>query len=363
MSRVVFLFRGGRAQLTREVRAGDAPDDFLYGMNHFPSGFETGFIEAAAGDGPLLRRLLRPVEIAARGILRVNFGLSNAVVHRRRIAAADVLISTTDGNTLPLLARRKFLHRPTPVIGITQGLFEFQARCRNEKHRAAVTARLHALLRHASHLVVLGEGDRRGLENCFRGRKLPPVTDCQFGVDVNFWCPAPDTPRAGVLSVGSDAMRDFETLMAAVREWPLRIVTRLGLDRSLAGPQTTIDGNVDYRELRRLYQSAACVVVPVKDQDRDSGHSVVLQAMACGRPVVLSETRGLWDRKIFAHGDTLYLVPPGDPAAMRRQVHHVLTHRDEAEAVGRRARAAVEAKYTSRHFGAALASIARGCLE
>jgi hypothetical protein len=47
-------------------------------------------------------------------------------------------------------------------------------------------------------------------------------------------------------------------------------------------------------DLRRMYNAARAVVVPLKDVHQPSGQSVTLQAMSCGRPVVLTKTRGLW---------------------------------------------------------------------
>jgi len=37
--------------------------------------------------------------------------------------------------------------------------------------------------------------------------------------------------------------------------------------------------------------------------------------MACGKPVILTETRGLWETTALEHGRNVLLVPPGDPAA------------------------------------------------
>ena len=38
--------------------------------------------------------------------------------------------------------------------------------------------------------------------------------------------------------------------------------------------------------------------------------------MACGRPVVLSNIKGLWDREVLRDGANCLLVPPGDPVAL-----------------------------------------------
>ena len=41
-----------------------------------------------------------------------------------------------------------------------------------------------------------------------------------------------------------------------------------------------------------------------------SGYSVTLQAMACGKPVILTKTRGLWAPEIFVNFKNCILVNP-----------------------------------------------------
>ena len=73
-------------------------------------------------------------------------------------------------------------------------------------------------------------------------------------------------------------------------------------------------------EVREAFRSAAVVVVPVKDVPQPSGQSVTLQASACGRPVVLTRTRGLWDPEALRDGENVLLVPPADPDALAAAV-------------------------------------------
>jgi glycosyltransferase involved in cell wall biosynthesis len=49
---------------------------------------------------------------------------------------------------------------------------------------------------------------------------------------------------------------------------------------------------------------------------------VVIEAMAAGRPVIASRIGGLPD--ILVDGETGFLVPPGDPIALRRAIEHLL---------------------------------------
>jgi glycosyltransferase involved in cell wall biosynthesis len=91
--------------------------------------------------------------------------------------------------------------------------------------------------------------------------------------------------------------------------------------------------------LRRLSRQASVVVVTLKDVFQPTGYSVCLQAMACGRPVVLSDIRGLWSPGLYVDGKHLRLVPPADPEAMAGAVNQLLENPEIARRIGENARA------------------------
>ena len=51
--------------------------------------------------------------------------------------------------------------------------------------------------------------------------------------------------------------------------------------------------------------------MPLKDVFQPSGYSVTLQAMSCGKPVILTKTKGLWAPDIFKNNENCILVRPG----------------------------------------------------
>jgi glycosyltransferase involved in cell wall biosynthesis len=104
------------------------------------------------------------------------------------------------------------------------------------------------------------------------------------------------------------------------------------------------------------------VVIPVRDQPRDSGHSATVQAMACGKAVILSDTAGLWDRQLLRDGETCLLVPPENPAALREAMLRLWNDPTEAARIGLAARELVEKHWTARQFGEHLVQTAAGLL-
>jgi glycogen(starch) synthase len=92
-------------------------------------------------------------------------------------------------------------------------------------------------------------------------------------------------------------------------------------------------GLLDHAAVMALMQTASVVVVP--SIVPDCCPTVVLEAMAVGRPVVAAASGGIID--LVDNGVTGHLVAPGDPMALVAALSSVLADRDAAAAMGRKA--------------------------
>ncbi|QIQ04335.1 glycosyltransferase [Streptomyces liangshanensis] len=103
------------------------------------------------------------------------------------------------------------------------------------------------------------------------------------------------------------------------------------------------------------YRAADLVVLP----SRWEGMAVApLEAMACGRPVVLSDVDGA--RESLPPGrESLCLVPPEDPPALAEAVSALLRDRPLREAVGSQGRRHVLSSYDVRQTARAIADVYR----
>lgn len=70
----------------------------------------------------------------------------------------------------------------------------------------------------------------------------------------------------------------------------------------------------------------------------------VVEAMASGRPVIASATGGITE--IVVPGETGLLVPPGEAAALADAIRHLLSHPEQAKAMGTRGRQLVREKFS-----------------
>jgi glycosyltransferase involved in cell wall biosynthesis len=92
----------------------------------------------------------------------------------------------------------------------------------------------------------------------------------------------------------------------------------------------------------------------------DNSPNVVLEAMACGRPVVATRVGGV--PLYVQHEETGLLVDSGDPEGLASALERVLTDRDESATFAARARERVLGSFTWARSAATLMDVYRGVL-
>jgi len=368
---ILFIYPGQarEARLT-EIESGAAPRDFFYGYPHIR---DAGF-NVAIGNSRKDPDSLHGLALLGYERLRnraINFGLASSRVMALadEISAHDIALSFNDFFSLSMgLYHHRIRGRiqgRTRLLGGFHGLSDLVDRVPPMLRGYARARILHAV-RGLDHLFFSGEVDREVAIEMY-GIPRDKTTYYPFGVDIDFWHPAPEQspPDAGVLSVGSDPSRDFDTLIQAAIPNPTRIITRLNVTAPADKPNIEIvrgslfGSNITDKMLRDLYQQARCVVVPLKNVWQPTGCSVTLQAMACGKPVVVSEIKGLWDPDLMKSGDNCILVPPGDPQALNEAVFALEHDPQLRRRLGQAARRTVEKHFSIARMNTALEAMIR----
>lgn len=110
----------------------------------------------------------------------------------------------------------------------------------------------------------------------------------------------------------------------------------------LCGPKT-------HEDLPEAYSRAHVLIVPsVVDRtgDRDGLPNVVLEAMACGRPVIGSDAGAIGSAVI--HGETGWLTQPGDAESLANAIDRLAEHHSRLQQLGIKARERVQREYDLR---------------
>jgi glycosyltransferase involved in cell wall biosynthesis len=179
--------------------------------------------------------------------------------------------------------------------------------------------------------------------------KLEPakVQRLYYHADEQFFRPNLAPIEPDLICAAGQLLRDYDCLMDAVRDLPVRVQIAAGspwIDKTLAPtrplPTNVTWGKLDRFALRDLYARSALAVVPIKQNHYQTGIATILEMMAMGKCVIASKTHGQTDT--IVDGVTGLYVPPGDPAALRAAIQRMLDNPARAAEIGAAARRFME---------------------
>jgi glycosyltransferase involved in cell wall biosynthesis len=268
--------------------------------------------------------------------LERRLGLAFGQARRARGEGATAWLSLSEAVGLPLA----MLDRgTTPHVMIAHNLMRPRMRA-----FTAGTGSLHAV----SRIIVFSRSHATFIEEDL-GVGAERVRFVHDKVDERFWrATGKEEEDGSVLSVGRER-RDYRTLVEATRALRAQTVIvasslwATGNQPALVRghPRVTVAGGISFRELRRRYERAAVVVVPLQGGERyAAGVNAVQEAMAMGKAVVVTATPGIAD--YVQDGETARLVAPGDPEALRQVLAELLADQGQRSRLGSRARTAIE---------------------
>jgi glycosyltransferase involved in cell wall biosynthesis len=241
-----------------------------------------------------------------------------------------------------LLARRR---RPPPIVVAETAWDVGSAPLSNLLGRSGFglggVARLGVRALDGDHVtyVVFSQEERRLFAGSF-GVPLDRIACVKFAHSL--WSRA-DSPTSdgGYVFAGGDSLRDYGTLIEAARGLgaPVRIATNRDLGEL---PENVTGGPVTLDEYHELIAGARVVAVPMQRGRRAAGLLTYLNAMALGKPVIVTDSPAVGE--YVEPGRTGVVVPPADPSALRDALAWALDPENQADvrAMGERARASVD---------------------
>jgi glycosyltransferase involved in cell wall biosynthesis len=266
----------------------------------------------------------------------------------RRANRSDVVLSTVDTVGIPLMLFRRWERLRPPLVYTAIGLPERLTQLRTERMRRLYARAL------ASSAAVLAYSDREAEELRSYLSDHGEATDVEFvpfGVDEGAFRPANAPPSVDVVMAGADPHRDVDLFVHLAAEMPARsfhLVTSAERARTLGSTPANLQVEVDVplEVVRSRLEGARVVALPVLENTYSGATTVLTQAMALGKAVVVTRTQAIATGYGLSDGDNCRLVEPGDVPGFGRAVAAVLRDEWHARALGSRARRTVESGLT-----------------
>jgi glycosyltransferase involved in cell wall biosynthesis len=366
--RKVFLAYRDSTLRREALRAsrGDPSRYSLYGLDELArSGFEVRHnLEPAFEPGRTARAEARLLDRVVRLGGGYSGDFARVLAPLRELNRAEVVFSTVDTVGIPLALLGRLGRIDPPVVYAAIGLPERIAlirRSRTSRWFADAFRRLHTL-------VAYGWSEAEELRDWLQDDG-PRIEFVAFGVNADHFRPDPETAvERDVVSIGADPRRDLVLLLDVARRLPghsFHLVGTADAIRPLGALPANVTAEVDvpFFRVRELLLSARAVALPVRENSYSGATTTLLQAMACGKPAVVSRTSAIARGYHLEDGVNCRLVAPGDADAFAHALEETLN--DGAGAVGLRARETVErhltwGRYTDEIRGLLVAAAGNG---
>lgn len=267
---------------------------------------------------------------------------------------ADVVFATSDTVGIPLILLKRAGLLRAPLVYAAIGLPERLMQLRNPR----AVRRYADAFRRVETIVAYAESEVEWLR-AWLGDAAPPIVFVPFGVDVQAFRPDGRAPEVDVVSVGADPRRDFDILTEIAARRPdlsFRIVAAREHVRLLGPPprNVAIESDVPLERVRERLAGARVVALPVRRNSYSGATTVLLQALAMEKPVVVSRTDAIERGYGLEDGVNCRLVEPGDVDAFERALIETLTGAEASIALGVRARELVERDFSWERYTSTL---------
>lgn len=153
-----------------------------------------------------------------------------------------------------------------------------------------------------------------------------------------------------ILSAGR-SYRDYGTLLRAVEKCDTELLIVGGegsVEKYYTANKVKVLENIPQEELKRKMAQAAFIILPLEDREISIGQSILLQAMAMGKAVIVTRTAGTKD--YIENGLTGIFVNPKDSEGISKAINILLYDEQYRRALGVSAKEAVRLNYLPKHY-------------
>lgn len=265
-----------------------------------------------------------------------------------RSGTFDYLVATHEAAALPLLLLRRIGIFRKPIVVINVALL-------HPKNLARRKRRLWAwVLPAAERIICYASVQTEWLQKEFN-LDAARVSFIPLGVDTDYFQPSSVEANGDFcLSVGTNDGKDFATLVQALPPG-IRLVAvtdgpneRIIKENALPEAKIDVRQSVPIAELKQLYQTARVHIIPIREMQFSSGQTVLLENMALGKTVIISDTSAI--RDYVEDGVTALCVAPGNVSQLRQQIQQVWDCPNDHAYIGINAARVIQSQFSASGF-------------
>ena len=365
MTNITYVFSGNRKN--RYYQNEFEAREFFYGLDLFDNkNINLEIIEPINNNFPPKIILIYLDKIFQKIFnLPVYMSVFFSIQNIKILLKTDKLIlvnETTFCSLAPLLWVIK-LFKKIDVYVFVMGLY-------SKKLRFPFLKKVHFLLiklfnSSAKKLMFLGEGELKKALKIHKYKKNKFLL-FPFSIDTEFWNDIQQDDkddeiqtRDTILFVGNDGNRDAELFLRIVdnlKEINFTAVTNIDILLDSKLPNLNVikgsygSSSLSDTKLKQLYLNSKLVILPLKESSQPSGQSVTLQALSCGRQVLISDTDGFWDRSNFKNNNNIYFVKENNYKSWSNRIIQVLSDKENLKISQKNGQELVFNLYTLENF-------------
>lgn len=344
--KILFVFPKSRQKFEKDFASGNTPSTIFYGQKELiKMGINASYSDIAFSRRNILYWVLFPLQQIFVTFTGLGFKIDQAILLLPRLRNSDLIVATSDSAGLPIALLKILKLIKTPLIYTTIGLVG-QDKVYGSNWAFKLCGRL---LQTADKIICYSKIEKELLVKNFSVDRNK-IIFLPFCVDVNFYHSTDRKSSGEVLTVGRDLGRDYKLLLDVARQLPKVKFNLICSPHNLNGinlpDNVRIEFDIDFVTLRKRYQEAEFVILPLKETQRASGQIVLLESMASGKSVIVSNVLGLSQVYDLRSMQNCILVPASDPVCLTKEIQRLRNDRILRKKIGRQARKTVVAHYS-----------------
>ena len=347
----------GRKQ---RIHSDKKPKEFYYGSIGLSKKYKTIMVDSRKESSRFTSKTFLFFEKVINRITSFGFYRSRVLLNKQEYHDQNIIFSFTDfySLNLGLYYKKKINQR---VVGAFHGLSDITNRAPFYSQKY-LSYKIKKSLGNIDHFVFFGKAD---MDESIRvyDLNIEKTHLLKFGIDHQFWTDSPNCKESiDILCVGSDVNRDYEILKTLRQDIKIKLLTSKKIDLSRNPNISYIKGNlyksnVTDEELKSFYHRSKIVLIPLHDVFQPSGYSVALQAMSCGKLVLISKIKGVFDDEFLNDETNISFVKPHCSQSLQDVIDKLINNENIRRQIGSNARKTIIKNFTLKHMSNSLEQI------